>query len=345
VGALAWGWAIAYNLSVPATRIGTRNRLGSASWLALAALVAWPLLAGASCKKASEDGAITNPADVVKAADAAKTGSGGGGSGSAAPAVKVDTTPLKGIDLAKLDDEKKNIFYGLVDSLPSPCGKSHSLRTSFNQDNECKRAPFAVRYVVALLEDAATKDQVKEEYDYHYKATGEVHTFKLDVSPSVGTPNSKIQLVEFFDYGCPACRDFKPMMDKVIADHASEITVYYKMFPLVNKHPNSMSAAKAAVAAQAQGKFKEMHDLLFTKAPEHTWEDVSGYAETLGLDAAKFKADYDAAEPRIKTEMEEGDAAGVDSTPTVFFNGRAYKGPMHPRYIGMWIAEEAAVNR
>ncbi len=329
---------------MPAIRIGTRNRPGSASWLALIALVSWPLLAGASCKKASEDGAVTDPSDVVKAADAAKTGSGG--SGSAAPAVKIDTTPLKGVDLGKLGAEKQKVFYGLVDSLLSPCGKSHSLRTSFNQDSECKRAPFAVRYVVALLEDEANKDQVREEYDAHYKKPpGEAKTFKLDGVPVFGNPAAKIQLVEFFDYGCPACRDFKPMMDKIISDHGTEVAVYYKMFPLVNNHPNSMSAARAALAAQAQGKFKEMHDLLFEKSPEHTWEDVSGYAQTLGLDAAKFKADYDAAEPRIKAEMAEGDAAGVDSTPTIYFQGRAYKGPMHPRYFGMWIAEEAAVNR
>ncbi|MCE9574103.1 MAG: DsbA family protein [Deltaproteobacteria bacterium] len=288
---------------------------------------------------------MTNPSDVVKAADAAKGGSGGS-AGSAAPAVKVDTTPLKGVDLSKLtDDKQKNLFYELVDSLPSPCGKSHSLRTSFNQDNECKRAPFAVRYVVALIEDEANKDQVREEYDFHYKATGEPKTFKLDGVPVAGNPAAKIQLVEFFDYGCPHCRDFKPMMEKVVADHSGQVAVYFKMFPLVNVHPNSMSAAKAALAAQAQGKFKEMHDLLFEKAPAHAWEDVSGYAQTIGLDAAKFKADYDAVEPRVKSEMEEGDAAGVDSTPTVFFNGRAYKGPMHPRYIGMWIDEEAAVNR
>jgi protein-disulfide isomerase len=67
-------------------------------------------------------------------------------------------------------------------------------------------------------------------------------------------------------------------------------------------------------------------------------------AKELGLDMAKFTTDYDAAEPRVKADMDEGDASDVDSTPTLFFQGRPYKGPMHPRYIGMWIDEESVVN-
>jgi len=306
----------------------------------------WPLLAGASCgKKSSSDPAPSaDPAEILKAADAAHKGSGAGTGSAASPAVKVDTTPLAGVDLGKLTDEKKNTFYKLVDSLPSPCGKAHSLRTSYNDDKSCKRAPFAVRYVAALLEDEASEDQIKEEFDIHYKP-GKTYQFKLDGVPFVGKPESKIKLVEFYDYGCPACREFKPMMDQIIKDHGGQIVVYYKMFPLVHRHPNSMSAAKAAIAALAQGKFHEMHDMLFAKDPDdHTRDGVMDMAKELGLDMAKFTTDYDAAEPRVKADMDEGDASDVDSTPTLFFQGRPYKGPMHPRYIGMWIDEESVVN-
>jgi len=345
---LARSGAFHYNRDVPAPRIVLRNRRlsgPSTSWVALAALLVWPLLAGVSCKKESKDAnATTNPADVVKAADNAKLGPGPGAN-RPADTGKVDTTPLEGIDLSKLGDDKKTTFFKLVDSLESPCNKPHSLRTSFNQDKGCKRAPFAVRYVVALLEDEATEDQVRQEYDVHYKAS-KTYSFKLDGVPHVGNPEAKIKLVEFFDYGCPACKEFKPMLDQVIAEHGSQIVVYYKMFPLIHHHPNSMSAAQAGLAALAQGKFQEMHDLLFTKSDaEHTKDDCIGYAKQLGLDVEKFKADYDAAEPRVKADMEEGDASDVDSTPTLFFQGHMYKGPMHPRYIGMWIDEEVAVNR
>ena len=315
-------------------------------WIPLAVLLVWPLLAGASCgkKSSSDPQPSADPAEIVKAADDAHKTPGATGSGSAAAAVKVDTTPLAGVDLGKLNDEKKNTFYKLVDSLPSPCGKAHSLRTSYNEDKTCKRAPFAARYVASLLEDEASEEQVKEEFDIHYKPA-KTYQFKLDGVPFAGTQGAKIKLVEFFDYGCPACREFKPMMDQVLKEHGNQIQVFYKQFPLVHHHPNSMSAAKAALAAQAQGKFHEMHDLLFAKDPDdHVRDGVMEMAKGLGLDMTKFATDYDAAEARVKAEMDEGDASDVDSTPTLFFQGHMYKGPMHPRYIGMWIDEEKAVN-
>jgi protein-disulfide isomerase len=329
-------------------------RISSRKWIPLIALLGWPLLAGASCKSASSDSspkASADPAEILKAEDAAHKGSGAGtgsgsASGSAMVVTKVDSTPLVGVDLGKLSDEKKTSFYKMVDLLPSPCGKAHSLRTSFNTDKTCKRAPFAVKYIVSLLEDEATEDQVKEEFDFHYKPAKQ-YQFKIDAGvPYAGDPHSKLVFVEFFDYGCPACRDFKPMLDEVLKEHGSDIVVYYKMFPLVHKHPNSMSAAKASIAAMAQGKFHEMHDLLFVKDPEdHVRDGVVDMAKSLGLDVDRFQTDYDAAEPRVKTDMDEGEASDVDATPTLFFQGHKYQGPMHPKYIGMWIDEEKAVNQ
>jgi protein-disulfide isomerase len=170
------------------------------------------------------------------------------------------------------------------------------------------------------------------------------HAFKLDGAPFAGTAGAKIQLVEFFDYGCSACQMFKPRLDEIIKTQQPNIIVYYKHFPLTHAHPDSMSAAQAAVAAQAQGKFKEMHEVLFAKAPKHRKEDVVGYAKDLGLDLKRFEADYAAAEAKVKADMAEGDAAGVDSTPSMYFNGRKYEAPPFPRYYALWIDEELAVN-
>ena len=335
----------------PTTTGVSAQRISSRKWIPLVALLGWPLLAGASCKKASSDPpqASADPAEILKAEDAAHKGAAGGSgssSGSTMQVTKVDTTPMAGVDLGKLTDDQKTTFYKMVDVLPSPCGKAHSLRTSFNTDKTCKRAPFAVKYIVSLLEDEATEDQVKSQYDFHYKPAKQ-YQFKIDQTvPFSGDNHAKIVFVEFFDYGCPACREFKPMLDEVIKEHGGDIVVYYKMFPLVNHHPNSMSAAKGAIAAMAQGKFHEMHDLLFVKDPEdHARDGVMDMAKSLGLDMDKFQSDYDAAEPRVKADMDEGTGDEVDATPTLFFQGRKYEGPMHPRYIGMWIDEEKAVNQ
>jgi protein-disulfide isomerase len=293
-----------------------------------------PLLMGGACEKKPE----------------APTDNGAGvaldqsGSGSAVASAPVDTTPLQGIDLTKIDTDKQQIFYKLIGSLESPCGKAHSLRTSYTSDTSCKRAPFAVRYVLSLLQDEVPEAQVREAWEAKYKQG--VPTVKLDVShaPHEGTEGAPVRLVEFYDYGCPHCQAFKPMMEKVVADEQGKVVEYFMQFPL-EKHPDSKSAASAALAANAQGKFKEMHTLLFENAPNQNHEQVTEMAKKLGLDMAKFEANYSEALPQVEADLHQGEGVGVDSTPTLFFQDRKYEGPMHPRYIEMWIDEELAVNR
>ena len=268
------------------------------------------------------------------------------GSGSAAVVpdnTPVDTTPLTGVDLGKMGDEKKTLFYKLVGSLSSPCGKAESLRKSFAADTACKRAPFAVRYVMALVDDDANETQVREEYEKKYKQTPEV-SFDVSKAPHEGPDDAPIKLYEFFDYECPHCKAFKPLLEQVMKDEDGKVVEYYMMFPL-EKHEGSKSAAQAALAAHAQHKFKEMHDLLFEKSPDHDKEHVTGYAKSLGLDMGKFDADYAASLPQVTTDIQQGEKAGVDSTPTLFLNNRKYEGPMHFKYIELWIEEELAVNR
>ena len=96
--------------------------------------------------------------------------------------------------------------------------------------------------------------------------------------------------------------------------------------------------------AAAQGKFHEMHDIIFKKFGAQKAADLRGYAGELGLDLAKFDADLAAAEPQIKADMAEGNAKGVDSTPTLYINGRQYGGPFAPKYFAMAIDEAIAVK-
>jgi protein-disulfide isomerase len=303
----------------------------SKPFLALVCLL--PLLMGGACEKKPKNNGDTG---AINALDRAGPG--------AAQTGPVDESPLQGIDVAKLSGDKQKLFYKLVGSLSSPCGKAHSLRTSFTQDTACKRAPFAVRYVVALLEDEGSEAQVREEYEKKYK--GGEKTVKLDVSkaPRVGSDDAPIRLVEFFDYQCPHCQQFAPLLEQVAHANEGKVVEYFLMFPL-EKHQDSKSAAMAAIAAHQLGKFPEMHRMLFQRSPRHNKEAVVGYAKELGLDAAKFEAAYNAAASQVAGDLGQGEAAGVEATPTLFFNDRKYEGPLHPRYLTMWIEEELAVNR
>lgn len=263
-----------------------------------------------------------------------------GGSGSAGP---VDTTPLQGVDVSKLDGDKQQLFYQLVGSLNSPCGQGHSLRVSYATDTACKRAPFAVKYVLALLDDEYPEPAIRKYYHQKYESK---QTVKLDLekAPRVGPSDAPIRIVEFYDYGCSHCAEFRPKLKEVEAAHDGQVAAYFKMFPLGN-WADSKSAAQAALAANAQGRFAEMHDLLFANAHNNGEVQVKGFAAQLGLDLARFAQDYKAFEAQVDADRAQGEALGINLTPTVYFNDRPYEGPLEPKYLGMWIEEEIAVNR
>jgi protein-disulfide isomerase len=314
-----------YNLTVSNARISGHFIL---------AILCAPLLMGGACEKKT-----AKPVDTgaMKALDSANS------SGTAADG-PVDTTPLPGVELGKLQGDRVQLFYKMVGSLKSPCRKAHSLRTSFSSDKECRRAPFAVRYLLAMLEDEASENEARAAYTKKYEQAGSV-TLDVSKAPHAGSDNARVRLVEFFDYACPHCQQFKPALDQVVADKAGQVSVHFMMFPLEERNPRSRSAAQAALAANQQGKFKEMHARLFEVAPRHGRDDVMSYARDLGLDLARFEKDYEAASTQVTADVAQGEAAGVNSTPTLYFNNRKYDGPLHPKYIGLWIDEEVAVNR
>jgi len=326
-GAVENAKRVHYNARVPKTRVSGRL---------VFALVLAPLLMGGACekKKPNDTGAIT----AMDRAGSDTTGSGGS-------ATAVDTTPMKGVDVTKLDGDKQKLFYALVASLKSPCGKTHSLRTSYEQDTACKRAPFAVKYVSSLLLDEVKEADVREFYMNKYEKVPTIVKIETSKAPHVGNTDAPVRLVEFFDYECPHCQLFAPTMTKVEEKEAGKVVVYYMMFPIESKHPDARSAAMASLAANAQGKFKEMHELLFSRSPQHQKDAVAGFAKELGLDAGKFEADYAKADAQVTSDLGQGEKAGVDSTPTLFFQDHKYEGPMNPEYISMWIEEELAVNR
>jgi protein-disulfide isomerase len=260
-------------------------------------------------------------------------------------AERVDTSPLTGIDVSKLDADKSQLFYKLLGSLKSPCGKAHSLRTSFSSDTSCKRAPFAVRYVLTLVDDAAPEQLVRDEYTKRYEKPGSPVKVDTSRAPHAGADDARIKVVEFYDYECPHCQAFKSDMEQLITERGNQISVYFMMFPLESVHPQSRSAAQAALAAAQQGKFHEMHDRLFAPRAPHGRDAVMSYAKEIGLDMAKFEKGYDDVASQVTSDIKQGEAAGVNATPTIFVNDRKYEGPAIAKYVGMWIDEELAVNR
>ncbi len=139
--------------------------------------------------------------------------------------------------------------------------------------------------------------------------------------------SAEVVLTEYSDYQCPACAYFNPIINSLKQEFGNQLHVEYRFFPL-SGHQFGALSARAAQAAKNQGKFKEMHDMLFDN--QQRW--VAGgnpqpvfinYARKLGLNVDQFKRDLNAAETQriVMEDKQKGQEAGVNSTPTFFING------------------------
>lgn len=152
------------------------------------------------------------------------------------------------------------------------------------------------------------------------------------VKGATGT-STKVTLVEYSDFECPACGAYAPVVKQLAADYADQMSFVYRHFPLP-QHLGARPAAHAAEAAGKQGKFFEMHDLIFARKNEwstaRSYEDTfKQYATELGLDVAQFEADMksDAVAEKVEIDRQSGNKSGVRGTPTFFLNGKQIANP------------------
>jgi protein-disulfide isomerase len=305
--------------------------------LAIAAILALTLgcLSGASCGK--------NQAASPERYDG--VGSALDNTDNQAGAAAAKPTDLPGVDTSRLSAVQKNLFGKLADKLPSPCGKAHSLRKSVESDTSCKRAPFAARYVATLVGEDLGELEIRDQYDGRYRSEAAAR-FRLEGAPHKGPTDAKVVLVEFFDYGCPHCAALHPTLEQLADKYPSDLVLYLKFFPL-SGNPHGEPAARAAYAAHLQGKFLEMHSLLFQKQGAHTSQDLVSYAAQIGLDPERFLKDYNdkSVTERVRADRAEGIRADLDGTPTLFLNGQKYTDPLGLEYLSEWVDEHLAVNR
>lgn len=148
-----------------------------------------------------------------------------------------------------------------------------------------------------------------------------------------GDKSAKVTLIEYGDFQCPACGLYYPVIKKVEGDFKNDLKVVYRFFPLTNIHQNAMVSAQAAYAAGLQGKFWEMHDMLYEN--QNSWSDTQArdifvdYANKLGLNSKQFESDIDNEPTKnfITDQVNKAIALGVNSTPTFFVNGKYIQNP------------------
>jgi protein-disulfide isomerase len=160
-------------------------------------------------------------------------------------------------------------------------------------------------------------------------------------SPVRGPANAVLTLVEFSDFQCPYCLLAVAKLNAVLEAYPGKIKLIFKQFPL-DMHSQAALAAAAAIAAHRQGKFWPMHDGLFAHRRELSRPMILAVARAAGLDMQRFQADLDSADTRktVARDMEDGNRAGVEGTPSVFINGRKYNGSLDLPAIRTVIDEE-----
>jgi protein-disulfide isomerase len=171
-----------------------------------------------------------------------------------------------------------------------------------------------------------------------------------------GPASASVTLVEYSDFQCPACAAFNPIVKQLFsdADLLGKIRLVYRYFPLSEIHANAQLSARVAQAAALQGKFWQMHDLLFTN--QSAWENQSdaaaratftGYARQLGLDMTKFSADLDSAAvvARVQADYDGGVNSGVDSTPSFFVNGTLMPHPSSYSELKQYLLDATHANQ
>jgi protein-disulfide isomerase len=149
-----------------------------------------------------------------------------------------------------------------------------------------------------------------------------------------GQGKSGVKLVEYGDYQCPFCQQYYATVKQVQTEFNDQIYFQFRNFPLVNNHKNAFAGARAAEAAALQGKFWEMHDLLYENndpSGQSGWVAASDpttffnqYAQQLGLNMTQFKQDFASIKVNdlINADMAEGNRLGIQGTPSFFLDGK-----------------------
>ncbi len=246
---------------------------------------------------------------------------------------------LPGVDTKGLSETATKQLEQLLQEGPCPCDKTG--QTSMFQCVTAKTCPDATALAVFGAETfRAGKgvDEVREAVIKRYMDQFMSFDFKLDGVPRKGAAKPKVVIVEFADFECPHCALMGGVLSEVVKAHPNDVAVYFKQFPLQH-HEFSELAARAALAAHAQGKFWPMHDIIFRNQMRLEADSFKKFAAELGLNVPRWEKDLQSPEvaQRVQADLMEGREA-VHSTPTLFVNRKYYHGEKSPEAIKAYIA-------
>jgi protein-disulfide isomerase len=299
---------------------------------ALTSVVSLTLLLAAGCSKAtppvrpSEAPAAAAPSAPPAAAQSAAPAPG------ARPAVMEEGTggagPLSypGMDFSSLSPDAQRELATVLSDEFCYCGCPHSLGACLQEHAPCKHAKRMARLAASLVKEGLPGTETIVALSKYY-ASFRAPRAQLQVDERLcqGKKDAPVTLVEFADFECPSCGAAHPRLAAFMKKNAEKVRFCYSPYPLPN-HPNALPAAQAALFARDQGKFWELHDLLFENQFDLSPANLPKLVQKAGLDPAAFQKALKAG--TYLKELEGFKAAGaranIRGTPSLFFNGRPY---------------------
>jgi protein-disulfide isomerase len=162
--------------------------------------------------------------------------------------------------------------------------------------------------------------------------------------PARGPKSAPVTIVEFSDFECPYCSRVVPTLEQIVETYGDRVRLVFRQFPLNNIHPNAQKAAEASLCADDQGKFWEMHNLMFKEQKSLELEQLKEKAARLELDVEAFNECIDSSKyaEAVMSDQEAGSRIGVSGTPALFINGRFLSGAQPYEQLAAVIDEELA---
>ncbi len=245
-------------------------------------------------------------------------------------------TSLPGIDMNGLTPAQKTVVLKVLRDGDCSCGCSMNMAECRVKDPNCSYSRGMAAAIIDAVkagksESAALAAAKDSRWGHGPQQSNKVLEDPVPVpvmgAPILGPANAPLTLVEFSDFQCPYCIKAAAELPAVLKAYPTQVRLIFKQFPL-DTHSQAAVAAAAALAAQKQGKFWEMHDALFAQQARLNRAIILQLAAGLKLDMKRFEADMDSAETRkaVAQDLDDGVKAGVEATPTLFVNGQRYNG-------------------
>lgn len=236
--------------------------------------------------------------------------------------------PLSGVpgfDFSRLSaPARKELLAVLTDEFDY-CGRPLTLLASLKKGDACKHTRRLVSHAAQLASDGSPATEIITALARYNQGFNRPRaSFKPDARQCQGAPDAKVTLVEFSDFECPYCAAARPILEGYVKSHPT-VRLCWMAFPLP-MHPNATVAGQAALFARDHGKFWQVHDALFDNQLSISEAFIRELVGKAGLDVKAFDKAVEAKKyvDELEASKEAGHKAGVDSTPSIYVNGRKY---------------------